>query len=150
VEQNIQPDLPPVLGDPVALCQCVQNLVVNAIKYRGQGNWIGLTSELQGSRDSAREIVIHVQDRGIGIHESELQRVFEPFYRSPEILASHVQGTGLGLTVAQRSIIEMGGELTVASAVGVGSTFTIHLPVAESSRAAPSFPISVSTSEHSR
>jgi len=150
VEQNIQPDLPPALGDPVALCQCVQNLVVNAIKYRGQGNWIGLTAELQGSRDSAREIVIHVQDRGIGIHESELQRVFEPFYRSPEILASHVQGTGLGLTVAQRSIIEMGGELTVVSAVGVGSTFTIHLPVAESSRAAPSFPISVSTSEHSR
>ena len=150
VEQNIQADLPPALGDPVALSQCVQNLVVNAIKYRGQSNWIGLTAELEGTRDSAREIRIHVHDRGIGIDESELQRIFEPFYRSPEILASHVQGTGLGLTVAQRSIIEMGGELTVRSAVGVGSTFTIHLPVARSSPTAPSFPISVPTPEHSR
>jgi len=133
VEQNIQSDLPSVLADPVALSQCLQNLVVNATKYRGQSTWIGISAELRESQDSNREIRIQVRDRGIGIRDSELQRIFEPFYRSTETLATHVQGTGLGLTVAQRSVIEMGGKLTVSSALGVGSTFTVYLPVAEPS-----------------
>lgn len=133
VEQKIPSNLPCVLADPVALCQCLQNLVVNAMKYRGQSTWIGISADLLESKDAAREIRIQVQDRGIGIRDSELQRIFEPFYRSPETLATHVQGTGLGLTVAQRSVVEMGGKLTVSSAVGVGSTFTVYLPAAESS-----------------
>jgi signal transduction histidine kinase len=133
VEQKIPSNLPCVLADPVALCQCLQNLVVNAMKYRGQSTWIGISADLRESKDAAREIRIQVQDRGIGIRDSELQRIFEPFYRSPETLATHVQGTGLGLTVAQRSVVEMGGKLTVSSVVGVGSTFTVYLPAAESS-----------------
>ena len=132
VEQNIPSDLPHVFADPVVLCQCLQNLVVNAVKYRGQSNWIGISAELQRCDHSAREIRISVQDRGIGIRDSELQRIFEPFYRSPDVLGTHVQGTGLGLAVVQRSVAEMGGRVTVSSAVGVGSTFTVCLPVAES------------------
>jgi signal transduction histidine kinase len=150
LEQNIQPDLPSILADPIALCQCLQNLIVNAIKYRGQSNWIGISAELQESKDSTREICIHVQDRGIGIRDSELQRIFEPFYRSPETFATNVQGTGLGLTVAQRSVNEMGGRLMVSSTIGVGSTFTIHLPVAKSSPTPPSMPNIVGTGGHSR
>ena len=132
VEQNIPSDLPRVFADPVVLCQCLQNLVVNALKYRGQSNWIGISAELQESDHSSPEIQIRVQDHGIGIRESELQRVFEPFYRSPEVLGSHVQGTGLGLAVVRRGVCEMGGRVTVSSAVDVGSTFTVCLPVAES------------------
>lgn len=132
VEHNIPSDLPCVSTDPCVLCQCLQNLVVNAMKYRGQSSWIGISAELHEFDDSSSEIQIHVQDRGIGIHESELKRIFEPFYRSPEVLGSHVQGTGLGLAVVQRGITEMGGRVTVSSAVGVGSTFTVCLPVAES------------------
>ena len=132
VEQHIPPDLPCVLADPGQLVQCLQNLVVNAMKYRGRSNWIGISAELERCDPSAREIRISVQDRGIGIRDSEQQRIFEPFYRSPDVLATHVQGTGLGLAVVQRSVTEMRGRLMVSSAVGIGSIFTICLPVAES------------------
>jgi signal transduction histidine kinase len=150
IEKSIQPDLPNILADPVALCQCVQNLIVNAIKYRGRSNWISISAELQQSKDSARQICIRVQDRGIGIRDSELQRIFEPFYRSPETFATNVQGTGLGLTVTQRSVSDMGGKLMVSSTIGVGSTFTIQLPVAESFAVAPLMPHSDGTLGHSR
>jgi len=149
VEQDIQSDLPYVLADPVVLVQCLQNLVVNAMKYRGHSNWIGISAEVAGAKDSVREIRIDVQDRGIGIGDSELQRIFEPFYRSPETLRTHIQGTGLGLTVVQQGVREMGGRVTVSSAVGVGSTFTVYLPIAESPSTVPAVAASVSKSEYS-
>jgi signal transduction histidine kinase len=101
------------------------------------------------AKDSVREIRFDVQDRGIGIGNSELQRIFEPFYRSPETLRTHVQGTGLGLTVVQQGVREMGGRVTVSSAVGVGSTFTVYLPIAESPSTVPAVAASVSKSEYS-
>jgi signal transduction histidine kinase len=130
VERNIQPLLPCVLADPVVLAQCLQNLVVNAIKYRGQNKWISISAELCNSDHSSPEIQINVQDRGIGIRESELNYIFEPFYRSPDVVARQIQGTGLGLSVVRRSVLEMGGRLRVSSTFASGSTFTICLPVA--------------------
>jgi signal transduction histidine kinase len=131
LELNIQPSLPCVLADPVVLSQCLQNLVVNAIKYRGHSKWISISADLS-TNQSHSEIHIGVQDRGIGIRESELNSIFEPFYRSPEVVARQIQGTGLGLSVVRRSVLEMGGRLRVASMFGSGSTFTICLPVAPS------------------
>ena len=130
VERDIQPSLPCVLADPVVLYQCLQNLVVNAIKYRGERKWISISAELSNSGQSSSEIQINVQDRGIGIRESELNSICEPFYRSPEVVARQIQGTGLGLSVVRRSVLEMGGRLRVASTFASGSTFTICLPVA--------------------
>jgi signal transduction histidine kinase len=130
VEQNIESLLPCVLADPVVLSQCIQNLVINAMKYRGQHSWIGISAQLVESKLSCPEIQLSVHDRGIGIRESEQRRVFGPFYRSPEVVTANLQGTGLGLTVVRRGITEMGGRVTVVSAIGVGSTFTIYLPVA--------------------
>jgi two-component system phosphate regulon sensor histidine kinase PhoR len=101
------------------------------MKYRGQHNWIGVSAKLVAPEDSAPEIQISVQDRGIGVRDSELRRIFEPFYRSPEVVASNIQGTGLGLSVVQRGVAEMGGRLTVTSTLGMGSTFTIHMPISE-------------------
>ena len=75
----------------------------------------------------------------MGISESDLHHIFDPFYRSPEMLGTHVQGTGLGLTVAKHCITEMGGRLTVASALHEGSTFTVQLPIAEPSEACAPF-----------
>jgi len=131
VEERIPEELPPVMADPTLLVQCVQNLIVNAIKYRGESKWVGLSAELHTDSGHANEIWIHVQDHGVGISESDLHHIFDPFYRSPEMLGSHVQGTGLGLTVAKHCITEMGGRLIVASALHEGSTFTVQLPVAE-------------------
>jgi signal transduction histidine kinase len=132
VEERIPADLPPVMADPGLLAQCLQNLIVNAIKYRGDSHWVGLSAELHPGSGRMREIWINVQDHGMGISEQDLIYVFDPFYRSPEMLETHVQGTGLGLTVAKRCITDMGGRLVAASKLRQGSTFTVQLPVAES------------------
>jgi signal transduction histidine kinase len=130
VDLQFEPDLPPVMGDPSALSQCLQNLIGNALKYSGGQRWIGIKASVRNSeRNAGREIRIEVQDHGIGIDHAELSRVFDPFYRSPAVKAEQIHGTGLGLAVA-RSIAEaMGGRLNATSKLGVGSTFTLHLPV---------------------
>jgi len=130
IEQHIDPDLPPVMGDLAALSQCLQSLLGNAVKYGGSSRWIGIrafSQEVHGRR----EIAIAVTDRGIGIDRSEILHIFEPFYRSAAVSAAQIHGTGLGLSTA-RSIAEaMGGKLSVQSKLGAGSTFTLHLPVAK-------------------
>ena len=132
VEQHVEPDLPGLIGDFSALSHCLQNLIGNAIKYSGQTRWICIRAFLDEARiPGHREIQISVQDRGIGIDKSEVPHIFEPFYRSPAVSAAQIHGTGLGLPLA-RSIAEaMNGRLTVESKLGIGSTFTLHLPVAK-------------------
>ncbi len=130
LEQHISPGLPRISGDLAALSQCLQNLITNALKYGGQGKWIGIGAVEERSRDH-REIRISVQDRGSGIDRAELHRIFEPFYRSPSAIAGQIHGTGLGLPIAKSLAETMGGRISVTSEVGVGSTFTLHLPVLE-------------------
>jgi len=130
LEQYIGPDLPKILGDPIALSQCLQNLIINALKYGDQGRWIAIRASAEGGRDHA-EIRISVQDRGTGIERSELHQIFEPFYRARAAVAGQIHGTGLGLPIAKSLAEAMGGRISVTSEVGVGSTFTLHLPVAE-------------------
>ena len=132
VEQHVEADLPCLIGDLSALSHCLQNLIGNAIKYSGQTRWICIRAFLDEARiPGHREIQISVQDRGIGIDKSEVPHIFEPFYRSPAVSAAQIHGTGLGLPLA-RSIAEaMNGRLTVESKLGIGSTFTLHLPVAK-------------------
>jgi signal transduction histidine kinase len=66
----------------------------------------------------------------MGIHDSDLPHIFEPFFRSPEVVTARIKGTGLGLSIAKRSAEAFGGTLAVSSQVGVGTVFTISLPVA--------------------
>jgi signal transduction histidine kinase len=130
VDVQVEPGLPPVMGDLSALSRCLQNLIVNAVKYGGKDRWIGLRAVAGPSGErGGHEIQISVQDHGMGVERSEINRIFEPFYRSPAVSAAQIHGTGLGLPLA-RSIAEaMGGKLTVTSEVGVGSVFTLHLPI---------------------
>lgn len=130
LEQYIEPDLPPVMGDLRALSQCLQNLITNALKYGEKGRWIQVRASQEGPKDH-REIRISVQDRGKGIDRSELHHIFEPFYRAEAAVADQIHGTGLGLPIAKSLAEAMGGRLSVTSEVGAGSTFTVHLPVAE-------------------
>ncbi|HYU45048.1 MAG TPA: ATP-binding protein [Terriglobales bacterium] len=130
VEQQVEPDLPPIVGDLSALSHCLQNLIGNAIKYSGQSHWICVRALLDAARKTGnREIQISVQDRGIGIHKSDLPHIFEPFYRSPAVSAAQIHGTGLGLLLAKSIAEAMNGKLTVESKLGAGSTFTLHLPI---------------------
>jgi two-component system sensor histidine kinase SenX3 len=119
------------VSDPLAVSQCLQNLITNALKYGGRQRWLGIRARCAKNGDGA-EIQISVSDRGTGIAASDLPHIFEPFYRSPSVVAAQIHGTGLGLAVA-RSIAEaMNGQLTVTTAPGLGSTFTLHLPRAAS------------------
>jgi signal transduction histidine kinase len=130
VELHIQEGLPQVLGDLSAICQCLQNLIVNAVQYSRDEHHINLAARLDDSVAHKKEVQISVQDRGSGINNSDLRRIFEPFYRSPRVVAAQIHGTGLGLSIAKSMIEAVGGRLSVVSETGVGSTFTLHLPVA--------------------
>jgi len=130
LEQQINPNLPRIQGDLPALSQCLQNLITNALKYGDQGRWIGIRASAEGGRDHP-EIRISVQDRGKGIDRTELHQIFEPFYRARAAVSGQIHGTGLGLPIAKSLAEAMGGRISVTSEVGIGSTFTLHLPVAE-------------------
>jgi signal transduction histidine kinase len=125
VEQNVAPDLPLALGDSAAFSQCLQNLITNSLKYGGEGKWTGVRAFL--SKNGKKEICVSVEDRGIGIGNSELKQIFEPFYRSPDVVAAQIHGNGLGLPLTKTMLEAMKGKITVSSRPGEGSTFTIHL-----------------------
>ncbi len=132
LEQHIALSLPRVLGDPAALSQCLQNLVINALKYGVRGRWISICASCEEAKDHRRrEVRISVHDHGKGIDRSEMHHIFEPFYRSPAAVAEQIHGTGLGLPIAKSLAEAMGGRLSVTSEVGKGSVFTLHLPVVD-------------------
>jgi signal transduction histidine kinase len=148
VELHVEPDLPAVLADESGLSRCVQNLIVNAIKYSGESRWIGVKAFLGDSVvKGEREIRISIQDHGIGISTSDLPRIFDPFYRSRAVIAEQVHGTGLGLSLSKSIAEAMDGRLTVISDLGKGSTFTIHLPASSAANLTNSGPILRSTGQ---
>ena len=130
VEEDVEADLPRAVGDLSAVCGCLENLITNALKYSGSDGRIRISAAVHKTDKFGNEIRISVQDFGIGISSSELPRIFEPFYRSPKVTAAQIRGTGLGLSLAKHLAEAMGGRLSVVSEVGVGSIFTLHLPVA--------------------
>ncbi len=129
---HVDPNMPQVLGDIAAISQCLQNLVINAAKYGGEAKWIGLSIR-RIATSTSREVQFAVRDRGMGIAQSDLPHIFEPFYRSPMAAAAQIRGTGLGLPLAKNIAEAMGGSLTVESALGKGCTFILHLPFAQDS-----------------
>ena len=118
------PTLAPVATDGDKLQQVLANLVANAIKYsRGAGR---IEIRLEPSRTHVR---IAVRDEGVGIPQPEQQRIFEKFYRLPN-MNSAVAGTGLGLYISRELVRLMGGTIWVESSEGIGSTFFVELPLA--------------------
>jgi signal transduction histidine kinase len=114
-----------VLGDPDRLKQLLLNLVSNALKYTPEGGTVILSL----SRD-AQSAFVTVADTGIGIPEADLPHIFDRFYRVDKARARAMGGTGLGLSIAKWIVDAHGGQLSVISTVGEGSTFTIQLPLA--------------------
>lgn len=131
IERSIDAGLPLVLGDPAGIAQCVQNLLGNAIKYSGSDRqvWVRAT-HIQGAHSHDEEVRISIEDHGIGIEASDLEHIFEPFYRSPRVQAAQIPGTGLGLSLAKRIAAAMGAGLSAESEISQGSTFTLHLQIA--------------------
>jgi PAS domain S-box-containing protein len=112
-----------VHADEDKLRQILLNLLANALKFTARGGRIAL--RVSTMKDTAS---IAVSDTGIGIPADEQERVFEPFVQSKRAISSSDQGVGLGLAISRQLARAMQGELTLESAVGAGSTFTITLP----------------------
>jgi two-component system sensor histidine kinase BaeS len=115
--------LPAISADPDRLAQAVGNLISNAIKYTPP-----LGSVMVSAGFQAGEVWLRVSDTGPGIAAEEQVRIFAPFYRGPSS-GRFPQGMGLGLSIARDLVAAHGGRLTVESAPGAGSHFTIWLPV---------------------
>ena len=129
LEESIQPGLPKVSGDFLGVCSCLGNLISNAAKYGGDDRRIRISATLSPLDDDRRAVAISVHDNGMGIKASELQQVFDPFYRSPAAIEAQIHGAGLGLSLAKHLAEAMGGSLTASSELGIGSTFTLRLMV---------------------
>jgi signal transduction histidine kinase len=129
VERTIPADLPSIIGDQAALTSAVQNLVVNAFKYGGDAQWVGVRAA-QVSRGRRTEVQITIEDRGPGIPDDELPHIFEPFYRGADAVGQQIHGNGLGLSLVQRIVRAHGGSVTVRSRETGGMAFTITLPAA--------------------
>lgn len=117
-------DIPPVRADIQYLAQAVTHLVTNAIHYTPDGGTIRARTYRQGA-----EVVIEVQDSGIGIAPTDVPHIFESFYRVDQARSRDKGGAGLGLTIAQKIVDAHGGRIEVQSTPGAGSTFSIWLPV---------------------
>lgn len=113
-----------VRHDPRALEQAVLNLLVNAYKYSAGPKRIGVAV-----RDAGGRVAIEVEDNGIGIPAGEVHRIFEPFHRVTRP-GARTAGAGLGLAIVHHAVRAHGGEITVETAEGKGSRFTILLPAA--------------------
>ncbi|MDL1923350.1 PAS domain S-box protein [Chloroflexi bacterium CFX3] len=120
--------------DPTRITQVVDNLLANALNYTAKGGSIRvrLHANTQSLFPSA---IISVVDSGIGIAPEALVRIFEPFFR--EQAAQKVRGTGLGLTIAKQIVELHGGMIRVESQQGVGSTFSVTLPISSVPQPAP-------------
>ncbi len=112
-------------GDEAELDRLVANLVSNAVKYTPHGGRISVSVSRDGDH-----AVLEVADEGLGISESDQERLFEEFFRSTNPAATRVPGTGLGLAIVKRIVERHHGDITVRSALGAGSVFTVRLPVA--------------------
>ncbi len=112
-----------VLADPEKLQQIVLNLLSNAVKFTDAGGAITLSAKPAG-----KCIEISVEDTGAGIPPEKLDKIFDPFVQAERRLNQPVQGVGLGLAISRDLARAMGGDITVESEVGDGSTFTLSLP----------------------
>src|SRR5262249_14940347 len=121
-------------ADPARLAQAINNLLTNAAKYTPPGGRIALTTEVQNC-----ELTIRVADNGVGIDPVTLSRVFELFAQGDHAWRLGSGGLGVGLTLARRLVEMHGGTLEAESAgPGLGSTFSIRLPVPEPRESQPS------------
>lgn len=112
-----------VRGERAQLVSAVFNLLDNAVKYSGEGSRVEVRVAVGGGR-----VAVAVQDQGIGIPASARERIFERFYRVDRARSRATGGTGLGLSIVRHVVTGHGGEVTVSSREGEGSTFAIVLP----------------------
>jgi two-component system NtrC family sensor kinase len=116
----LAPGLPEILADPNQLHQVLVNLVVNAMQAMPRGGPLTIETSVEGS-----EVILAVEDEGVGMDPDVVQRIFEPFFTTKDVGV----GTGLGLSVVHGIVTAHGGSIRVRSEPGAGSRFEVHLPI---------------------
>lgn len=130
IECTFEPNMPPVEQDQAKVQQILNNLLSNAIKFTPEGGRITINA----SKDDTGMLCVEVDDTGIGINEADQQLVFEKFRQGGaalpggDAMTREYSGTGLGLSIVRELCRLLGGEVTLSSVVGKGSTFTVTLP----------------------
>ena len=119
-------------GDARMLERLVANLLTNAVKYTEDGGWVRCTLRREGG-----EARIEVGDNGIGVPEDEQAELFTRFFRSSRRQKQEIRGSGLGLNIVESIAKNHGGKVSLDSAPGRGSTFTVDLPLAGPEPGAP-------------
>ncbi len=131
-----------VLGDRHQIQMAVSNLIENAINYSPNGTRVAIALRTQG--DLAE---ISISDQGIGIPERDIDRIFERFYRVDPARSRATGGTGLGLSIVKHVVANHGGDISVWSVEGAGTTFTIRLPLYHRSETNSAMNVGISQSE---
>ncbi len=114
-----------VQGDPSRLRQILVNLLDNAIRYTGEEGWVEIAVYTQ-----AGNAILEVSDNGAGISAESLPHLFERFYRADKARSRYSGGAGLGLSIVKSICVAHGGNVSVSSQEGRGSTFRVELPLA--------------------
>ncbi len=127
IEVSAPEGLPPVRADGGYLDIVLRNLVDNALKYVDEGRGLVRIRAFRGSDG----VCVEVEDNGIGIPQSDLDRIFERFYRVDKARSRQLGGTGLGLSIVKHIVLGHKGDVQVRSRVNLGSIFTVTLPVAD-------------------
>jgi len=123
---TLPPKIPVIQADRDKLMMALHNLVSNAIKYTPNGEKVDINVSVDADR-----ITVEVRDTGIGISETDQAKIFEKFYRAHDEQLANIPGTGLGLSLAREVVRLHGGDITVESMHGKGSTFLLLLPSQE-------------------
>jgi two-component system, cell cycle sensor histidine kinase DivJ len=126
-------NLPVMNGDPRAFRQIALNLVSNAIKFTERGGTVTVAAAVEGSR-----LVLRVADNGVGIAADDLKRIGDPFFQAGKTYERRHEGTGLGLSIVKSLVALHGGEMTMRSRIGEGTTVTVALPLTFTPPVAPS------------
>jgi signal transduction histidine kinase len=133
VQNQLDPQLPPILADAPALTRCLQNLISNAIKYgAGDVSPIRIDGAVVSAANGAGRVEISVTDRGPGVPEADVRHLFEPFHRGSNA-DTNTPGNGLGLHLVRRIMTAQNGSVSYSPAEGGGAKFTLSLPIASPS-----------------
>jgi len=132
LETFVDPALGTVMADRDKLEKIVLNLVFNALKFTPAGGRVELRAEKQGD-----QFVIIVSDTGMGISTANLANVFSRFWQADDTSRRKYQGVGIGLALVKELSVAHGGDVSVASEQGKGTTFTVHLPYKKAEEEAP-------------
>jgi signal transduction histidine kinase len=128
--EDLHPGLPAISADREKMVRVVSNLISNAVKYTPSGGAVTVSGREVAGNGGGPRLEICVSDNGYGMDESELPHIFDRYYRSGRG-STGVKGSGLGLAVVKSLVEAHGGEVTVESAPGKGSSFRVLIPVSE-------------------